>query len=98
LLDLGPGVYVESLTADGPTLTATVVVGPDAPVGARDLLLDDGTRVWGGPSFFVRPQAGAESRACAAHGGPPLLPLAPLAALLALPRARRAVRSRKPIF
>jgi hypothetical protein len=98
LLDLGPGVYVESLTADGPTLTATVVVGPDAPVGARDLLLDDGTRVWGGPSFFVRPQAGAESRACATHGGPPLLPLAPLAALLALPRARRAARSRKPIF
>jgi hypothetical protein len=64
-LDLGEGVVVEALSWSGTSVTASLAILPDAPLGDRDVRLDDGLRVLGGASFRVRDYAPPPATACA---------------------------------
>ena len=54
VVDLGEGVFVESIAVDGATLSVDVVVDPLAPLGLRPVLVDDGQRLLTGPELRVR--------------------------------------------
>jgi hypothetical protein len=57
LVDLGPGVLVESVEWTAPDrVTAVVSVDPKAPLGDRSAVLDDGIRAITGAEFDVRDQ------------------------------------------
>ena len=57
LVDLGPGVVVESVDWTAPDrVIATVSVDSKAPLGERDAVLDDGIRAITGVEFDVRDQ------------------------------------------
>jgi hypothetical protein len=64
LVDLGPGVVVDSVELSTPNIgTAMVLVAVNAPLGARPAVMDDGVRAITGLDFFVRDQIN-ESTGC----------------------------------
>ncbi len=57
LVDLGPGVVVDSVELSAPNIvTAMVSVAVNAPLGARAAVMDDGVRAITGLDFSVRDQ------------------------------------------
>jgi hypothetical protein len=73
-VDLGEGVYVETVVSTGMSRIRTrVIVAFDAPLGEHDLRLDDGIRVFRGVTLRIADQA-APTRRC--HQGPPATPMA----------------------
>ena len=94
LVDLGEGVIVESVEADGDTVTVHASVTWTAPVGSRGVTVDDGARVLDGVQFRVRNASTEPVGRCSTAPGPRgLLPLA-LAALALILRARSALSPR----
>lgn len=92
-LDLGEGVVVEALSWSGRSVTASLAILPDAPLGDRDVRLDDGLRVLGGASFRVRDYLPPPSRACAAAPAPTGLAPLLLALVVGLRRGQRSRRA-----
>ncbi len=88
-LDAGAGVVVEELVVAGVTVTARVAVAPDAPVGSRSVVIDDGVRFFEGPALLVRKPAAPAGRVCATTRAAPGLWWAGLALLGAAARRRR---------
>ena len=94
-LDLGEGVIVESVEAEGDTVTLHASVTWTAPVGVRSVTVDDGSRVLSGVNFRVRNASTEPAGRCSTAPGPRgLLPVWLLGALLSL-RARRDGRPRR---
>jgi MYXO-CTERM domain-containing protein len=92
-VDLGPGLLVTTLRAEGDEIIIGVVVENTAPVGLRDIVFDDGTRLYEGVQLRVRDRAVAGEAGCGCTTQPPggALRLFGLsgAALLLLRRRRR---------
>jgi hypothetical protein len=91
-IDAGPGVVVESVSAEGAVLTATVAATADAPLGERAVEVDDGVRLISGAWMRVRAPAAGASGVC----GPAALPAAAgplLVAFGALLVRRRRLRA-----
>lgn len=87
-LDFGEGVVVESVdTSTEGFVRARVAVAGNAPLGQREVTLDDGVRVYSGVSFEVRDAAISTQNNCSTAPFAP--PLAPIAAALLLLRVRR---------
>jgi len=89
-LDLGEGVIVESASVDGEVVTAKVAVAWDAPVGEREIHLDDGDRLLDGVDLRVRNAVTTPQRACSQGGGRPGAGLILLALGALLSRRGRA--------
>lgn len=86
-LDFGEGVVVESVdTSTEGFVRAHVAVAGNAPLGQREVTLDDGVRVYSGVSFEVKDAVISTQNNCAHAPGVPLL--APIAAALLLLRRR----------
>ena len=82
LVDLGEGVLVEGVTADGPdAVLVDVVIGPAAPIGWRPVEADDGRRLLTGVDFRVRAYAPPVEGCAHARGGGWLLLAVGLVAL-----------------
>jgi hypothetical protein len=64
-VDLGEGIVVESLSQDGQILSIHIVVDPDAALGERDVLIDDGVRYFEGVSVTVIDKKVPPSNNCA---------------------------------
>ncbi len=73
-VDLGEGVYVETVVATGQSRIRTrVIVAFDAPLGEHEVRLDDGVRVFRGVTLRIADQAVPTGRC---HQGPPATPMA----------------------
>jgi hypothetical protein len=71
-VDLGEGVYVETVVSTGMSRIRTrVIVAFDAPLGEHEVRLDDGVRVFRGVTLRIADQA-APTRRC--HQGSPTEP------------------------
>lgn len=93
-VDLGEGVVVESVTLEGAdTLTVMAAVANDAPLGEREVVVDDGVRRLEGVGFTVSDVAFDAGNTCgcgvAVGGGG--WPLVGLAAVLARRRHRPCI-------
>ena len=89
LVDLGPGVFVQSVSVQGSILTLEIATAGDTPVGAHKIHVDDGRRILDGASLQVRDARAPPARVCGAVSGRPggaLLVL--LSCLLALGRRK----------
>ncbi len=75
-VDLGEGVVVESVSSTGPRVVEIqVVVDPLAPLGEREVVLDDGVRLYEGQAFRVRDALVKQSTCSHASLGPWVLGL-----------------------
>jgi hypothetical protein len=73
-VDLGEGVYVETVVSTGQSRIRTrVIVAFDAPLGEHDVRLDDGIRVFRGVTLRIADQATPSGRC---HQGSPATPMA----------------------
>lgn len=89
LVDLGDGIIVESVQADGEKIIVNASVSWTAPVGLRDVTVDDGSRVMDGLQFRVRNATTDPGGRCSVTPGPRgLLPLLLAGALLSARRRR----------
>jgi hypothetical protein len=97
-VDFGEGVIVESVVADGLRITATVAVALHAPVGARAVVVDDGTRFVDGVELRIAKPSAPATRVCGSvprplggggRAGLSPMVLAALAGLVAVGRRRR---------
>lgn len=97
LVDLGEGLYVEVLSVEGSTVTLSVAVDWEAPVGARGITVDDGARVLDGVSLLVRTATTTPERTCGTAQARPSL-LGVVLALLGVGLSRRGPgrRRRRP--
>lgn len=86
-VNLGEGIVVETLSQEGEQLELVVVVSPTAPLGAHNVELDDGERVYTGAVLEVRDQAVLPNGNCASVQASPGLALLGLLAL----RRRRSM-------
>lgn len=87
VVDLGAGVVVESVEADGHTLRVAYACALDASIGTRAVRVDDGVRVWTGTSLQVKDFSRPSARGCG--------PEVPATGWLALVLASTAVRARR---
>ncbi len=84
----GVGIVVESVSVAGNTLAIQVAVAPDAALGSRELVVDDGVRLYRGAKLSVEDRSYTVSR-CGVEGAPRLGVLL-LALLLMRRRSSRA--------
>ena len=89
VIDLGDGIVLADITVSGALITVAVTVAPDAPLGARQITVDDGVRILEGPSLLVRNQRTATSSVCGCGSGPGAAGGGILALLLLLGFAER---------
>jgi hypothetical protein len=86
-VDLGEGVYVQTVVSTGMSRIRTrVIVAFDAPLGEHEVRLDDGIRVFRGVTLRIADQAAPAGRC---HQGPPATPMALWFVLAALWARRR---------
>lgn len=84
VVDLGEELVVESVTVQGLDVRVQVAVGNGAPLGLRDVTVDDGVRILTlEDGFRVWPRTVDLGPDCACAGAPPSGPAGALLALLA---------------
>lgn len=86
-ISLPEGVVVEGVTVDGDTVSVAYACAPDAPLGADDVVVDDGVRRLEGVRLTVEDHNPAPATTCGPPAAPGLLGVAG-AALLAVRRRR----------
>ncbi len=94
---LGEHIVVQAVEADGDSaVLATIAVPYDTPLGMQELELDDGTRIYDGPTLLVRDYIApvTPDRRCASAPGRAGWP--PLLAGMLLLGLRRSAGDRRP--
>jgi MYXO-CTERM domain-containing protein len=71
IIDLGPGIFVQSTEVDGDTLRVGIATAIDAPVGAHQIIVDDGLRILSGATVEVRDAKPPPGKVCASSPGQP---------------------------
>ncbi|MCK6505109.1 hypothetical protein L6R53_17205 [Myxococcota bacterium] len=97
VVDLGEELVIEAVQVDGAQLKVQVAVGNGAPVGLRDVTVDDGVRILTlEDGFRVWSRTVTVAPDCACAGAPPAGPAGSLLALLAGLSWRRRRSARNP--
>jgi hypothetical protein len=71
IIDLGPGIFVQSTEVDGDTLRVGIATAIDSPIGAHQIIVDDGLRILSGASIEVRDAKPPPGKVCASTPGQP---------------------------
>jgi len=88
VVDLGDGLVVESTTREGASILVAFAVAPGAALGERQIVVDDGTRVYTGLSLDVDDWSPPVQRQCGL--GTPVSPWGGVVAAWLLRGRRRA--------
>jgi hypothetical protein len=68
-VDLGEGIYVESMLSQDTRVWVDVVVDHDAPLGLHDVIVDDGIRIREGVRLRIRDRREPVQKICASLAG-----------------------------
>jgi len=64
IVDLGPGIFVQSVAVDGDVLRVAVASATNTPVGPHTITVDDGTRILDGARLQVRDAKPKPQKVC----------------------------------
>ncbi len=68
-VDLGEGVVAAQVEVEEGVLRVLAMAGPSAPLGVREILVDDGVRIFEGATLEIRDQPVPVQRVCGVAGG-----------------------------